>query len=151
MIDTRVLKKVVSGQLEPIGFSRSGSVWRRSSDELVTIVELQKSNYDRTYFVNVGFYFKSIGAEHEPPMHHCHIQSSMEDFLTSPSDAKALLISSTEWNPSDHAAALSELFGELAKTLTRLRSRDALGRAFQAGQFERSFVMAVAEKILEAH
>ena len=46
--------------LAPIGFKRKGNYWVVNCSEINKLVNLQKSQYSNTYYLNYGFIIKSI-------------------------------------------------------------------------------------------
>lgn len=59
---------------------RSGS-WYRRGDEVISISNLQKSQYGPQYYFNQGFWLRELGDERFPKSHHAHIVTRLEDLL----------------------------------------------------------------------
>ena len=90
----REIKEVLEESLTRIGFVRKSSTWRRSCIEVTQVVNLQKSNYDDTYFLNIAFWIDLLG-DPGPAVREeqCHVrgrampdllgeQSRVEEFLS---------------------------------------------------------------------
>ena len=43
-----------------LGFNGKGSTWLKSNDEITKVVNLQKSNFGKQYYINYGYIIKSI-------------------------------------------------------------------------------------------
>lgn len=56
---------------------KSGS-WYRRSDETVVVLNLQKSNFGPSYYVNVAVWLLAAGSADAPKPSHCHIQTRLE-------------------------------------------------------------------------
>lgn len=59
---------------------RSGS-WYRRGDEVISISNLQKSQYGPQYYFNQGFWLRELGDEKFPKSNHAHIVTRLEDLL----------------------------------------------------------------------
>ena len=64
---------------------RSGA-WYRANPQTWTVVQLQKSQYGQSYYVNVGFWLRVAGDDHPPPEHHFHIRIRLNALLPDPGD-----------------------------------------------------------------
>ena len=53
-------KKVIDHLLKPLGFKKSGNKWTMETEELEKIVEIQKSNFSNSYYLNYGYNFKDL-------------------------------------------------------------------------------------------
>jgi hypothetical protein len=59
------------------GAKKSGS-WYRRSDETIVVLNLQKSNYGPSYYVNVAIWLLAAGPADAPKPSHCHVQTRLE-------------------------------------------------------------------------
>ena len=70
---------------------QSGS-WYRANDAVITVVNLQKSDYSRNYYINVAFWLKALGEEKFPKAHVCHVGIRLDMLLPDQAEEiKALL------------------------------------------------------------
>jgi hypothetical protein len=53
MIDKKKLKTLFSQELRAAGFAAKSGSWYRDTEETVQVINLQKSNYDDSYFLNL--------------------------------------------------------------------------------------------------
>lgn len=68
-------KRAVSPLLRVHGFKRTGTTWRRDQPESVAVFNVQKSPWGSgTYYINLGTYFRSFGAETSPTENKCHVR-----------------------------------------------------------------------------
>lgn len=82
MISKQEVCGVIADGLRPQGFVRSGATFRRVYDEVVTVVNVQTSDYDSTLYLNVGFWIRDLGRDTlRPPAHKCHVTARAEDIL----------------------------------------------------------------------
>ncbi|MEE1946445.1 DUF4304 domain-containing protein [Pedobacter sp. KR3-3] len=59
-MEKRDLKKILDELLMPIAFKSKGNNWTFKGNELVKMVNLQKSQYSNSYYVNYGYILRSI-------------------------------------------------------------------------------------------
>ena len=53
-------KKELDLLLKPLGFMKKGNKWTLETEELEKVIELQKSNFSNSYYINFGFNFKDL-------------------------------------------------------------------------------------------
>ena len=75
------LRLALSDVLPDAGFvrDRSPGNWFRSSDEVVQVVNLQKSRWGTQYYINYGIWFRSLGKTTRPREAQCHIRLRLSD------------------------------------------------------------------------
>lgn len=59
------------------GVKKSGSWYFRGTDTVV-VLNLQKSQYGPSYYMNVGLWFLGLGFSANPKPSHCHVQTRAE-------------------------------------------------------------------------
>lgn len=74
MADSTLVKEALGAPLIEGGFKRKSDSWYWRNDEVILLVNLQKSQYGDQYYVNCGVALKSLGAVEFPKEHHCHIR-----------------------------------------------------------------------------
>jgi hypothetical protein len=74
MLDSKLIKEALGAPLKDAGFKKKSDSWYWSNNEVVLLVNLQKSQYGDQYFVNCGVALKSLGAAEFPKEHHCHLR-----------------------------------------------------------------------------
>jgi len=78
-MDAEQFKSEVAGLLKPLGFARSSATWRKDYGESIAVLNVQKSQWGSgTYYVNVGSYFKALGADATPTENVCHVQERIQ-------------------------------------------------------------------------
>jgi Domain of unknown function (DUF4304) len=63
------------------GFEKKSGSWYRRSDEVTAVSNLQKSQYGPQYYVNQGFWLRSLEDERYPKSHEAHIVARLEDLV----------------------------------------------------------------------
>lgn len=54
------IKSVINEKLQAFGYSRKGTSWFKDTNELIKVVNLQKSNFAKSYYINYGFNIKGL-------------------------------------------------------------------------------------------
>tara|TARA_R110002167_G_scaffold165452_2_gene362402 strand:- start:346 stop:792 length:447 start_codon:yes stop_codon:yes gene_type:complete len=131
-------KKELDHLLTPLGFKKSGNKWTMETEELEKIVELQKSNFSNSYYLNYGYNFKDLDYK-EVNMHIGNRLSSLNqkenELFIQTLDLESLL------NPIERIKNLEYfitvlLIPEIRKTNTKqdiieeLKSRNHLNNVF---------------------
>ena len=59
-MDNKEFKKIVQESTSKFGFKYCKKNYYFNSDKLIVVINLQKSNFDNSYYVNYGFWVKDI-------------------------------------------------------------------------------------------
>lgn len=69
------LKPVLKEQ----GFRKTRTTWRKSTDDLVFVLNDQGSQWStEDYYINVAIYIKALGTEQNPTEYRCHIRDRID-------------------------------------------------------------------------
>jgi hypothetical protein len=60
------------------GFTKRSGSWYRRQADTISVLNLQKSQYGPSYYVNLGVWLSPLGDSGSPPPHHCHVQTRLE-------------------------------------------------------------------------
>jgi hypothetical protein len=132
------------------GVKKSGS-WYWRSDETVLVVNLQKSQYGLSYYINVALWLLEIGPADAPKPSHCQLQTrlarlvpqSLEQRLTELLDLEVPIDDETR-----HAQLLALLREYLDPVMTATATLAAL-RSSEGRQFvQASLVNAAGLRLL---
>ena len=63
------------------GFEKKSASWYGRSDEVISVSNLQKSQYGPQYYFNQAFWLRQVGDERFPKENKCHIRARVEDLL----------------------------------------------------------------------
>lgn len=74
-MEKKEFKKEVRNILASYGFEYVNKVSYRRNDELIVVVETQKSNYDNAYYINYGFLIRELNPDVEfPKDYDCNVR-----------------------------------------------------------------------------
>ncbi|MEM6817059.1 MAG: DUF4304 domain-containing protein [Bacteroidota bacterium] len=78
-MDKKKLVAILDDELKSLGFQRKSTSWYLDQDEIIQVINLQKSSYSNLFYVNISIYIKAI----EPPKglpkeEQCHIRTRLD-------------------------------------------------------------------------
>lgn len=148
------IERGISAALRPVGFARSRRNWRRVDEEIVQVVNLQKSQYGDQCFLNIGFFLRQLDPDVTAPVEHrCHVRLRGNE-LWEPSrsvyNLHAVLAPSYEQLPHPERMRLLDvfLFEDLLPVLERGRTVDALVQLVTDGALPELLLVLEARRVL---
>ena len=145
------IRLALADTLGSAGFLRKGQNWFRQGDEVVEVLNLQKSQYGPQYYLDYGIWLRALGEEQQPREQHCHVRMRLGAVMSSAAQLTQLL--DLEADTPEHArrSALAELlateflsFAELCRTTAGLR------QLLAAGRLQHAMVNVAAKAVLDA-
>lgn len=73
MIDKKTFKTAISTRFKDAAFIKKGQSWYLNGRDAIIVVNLQKSNWDDSYYLNIGIWLKVLGDAIYPQYNHCHL------------------------------------------------------------------------------
>jgi len=113
MIDKKAFKKTIAEALEGNGFVKKGQSWYYDGKDVLIVFNLQKSDWDELYYINLGFWLNAFGKSTFPQHNHCHLDFRAESLFP---DKRDLLLASCSLVKSNDAL-LKDLSSFLADRL----------------------------------
>ena len=78
---TPPLRLALADALGPAGFTRKSGSWFRRSDEVIEVVNLQRSQWGEPYYLNYALWLRALGELPFPGEHTCHVRWRAEDVM----------------------------------------------------------------------
>jgi len=72
------LETALSPILKARVFRKTARTWHHDATDTILVINLQRSSYSQSLYVNLGIYLRSLGREPRPPCHRCHISTRLE-------------------------------------------------------------------------
>lgn len=123
-----ILSDWLHGKLQPMGFVRKGSTWRYRDDGVISVVNLQKSQYGGQRYVNLGVLLTALSDAENPMENECHIRTRWESLADDERSLAAALNLEVELADGDrqdelerHARNSLDVFLEGCRTLDGVR------------------------------
>lgn len=133
------------------GLEKQSGSWYCRCPEVVTVTNLQKSNYGRRYYINQGFWIRAYGDEQFPKPQACHIQARLGSLVPDKAqiidDLLNLAHSLTEGDRTARILAL--LQAELEPLIRRGCSIEGLRVLAREGHFRGAGLTGEAQHALE--
>lgn len=146
-MDKANFKKGIGSVLKSAGFvSKSGSWFLRGGDSTV-VLNLQKSDFDEKFYVNVGVWLRSLGADDFPAENKCHIQARLTSLF--PDYAEVIDRGSKMGGSIEDFTAFVELLEkEVVPFCSDCLRIEALRSKLEAGVFKKALIMKSARDAL---
>jgi hypothetical protein len=131
------------------GFTRRSGDLFKESDEVVAVLDLQRSDYVRVYYINVGFALRQL---HDGPVTRfglCDIRLRAEVLVSTGEDLQQLLDLETDFDEETREAELRQALEErLLPVIDAALTIEGLGELDQSGSLRRGFVRKEARALL---
>jgi Domain of unknown function (DUF4304) len=75
------LHDAISAAAVPAGFRKKGSSWYCHEPQAILVIDPQKSQYGAQYFLNLGIYWRALGAETSPREERCHMRGRISSIV----------------------------------------------------------------------
>lgn len=132
-------RQAIEDVLGPAGFRRKGNSWYLRSSEVVELLNLQKSRWGPTYYLNFAVWLLALGNEVFPNEEKCHVRLRADSIAPSERELEGLLSLESGVSDSDRRTALSRFlesyvlpFAAECETVAGLRSLLATGKLRKA-------------------
>ncbi|GAA2145824.1 hypothetical protein GCM10009825_38900 [Arthrobacter humicola] len=149
---SNVIQATFDGFMKGAGFSKRSGSWYRITDEVITVVELQKSQYGLQYYVNLALWLRPLGEVKTPKEQACHLRTRLSRLDGSEEGRLSSLLDLDVPTPERERAEnlLAFLTTHLAPVLEAVVSLNSLRH--EAGQkvVAASLVMGPARELLTA-
>lgn len=147
---TRDLKSAFNRSATDAGFVKHSGCWYRRGSDVLSVLELQKSQYGQTFYVNVGWWLLGLGEHQAPKMRECHVRLRAGSLLPSvASDLENLLRlegrSTGDFPREQIRAVLADEFLPVVVALDSLQKLQDLGRS---GGLRAAAIVAAARTLI---
>jgi len=133
-----------------MGFSRKGNSWFRRGEEIVQVVNLQKSRWGNQYYLNYALWLLALGETSLPREEMCHVRKRVDDLVANEKQFNELLDLENDIPAEERAALLSKMLtSDLVPFIDKSSSIAGLRELFVKGMLEGGFVYVDAKRLLE--
>jgi hypothetical protein len=73
-----IIQETVDACCKRQGFVKKSGSWYLYGEDLITVVNLQRSQYGPAYYINIGFWLVTLGSEKFPKINKCHLYTRVE-------------------------------------------------------------------------
>jgi hypothetical protein len=68
------LEQAIARILKPLGYTKRAASWHRDREQVISVVNLQKSQWGEDWYLNLGVYLKALGDEPRPAEARCYVR-----------------------------------------------------------------------------
>jgi hypothetical protein len=116
MADSKLIKEAINVSLKNSGLKKKSNSWYWSNNDVVQVINLQKSQYGDQYYLNFGIGLIELGISDFPKEQHCHIRFRAAAVVSDELKLKiesALDLESMSMSDEERASDISELIREV--------------------------------------
>lgn len=91
LADAKDFEKLLTSLLRPLGFRRERRNWRLDLPEMIQVVNLQRSQWGNSFYLNIGVFVKALQNEPDPVRNpakpsemDCHFRVRLDNLLPGP-------------------------------------------------------------------
>jgi len=152
-MDKKTVETLVGKALAARGFKKKGTTWYRQVQDVLQVVNLQKSSWGASFYLNLAFVPEGMSVEGLPrPKHYkCPIGLRLDSAYPDKEKLIERLLRYEEVEMSDEqrTAGIEKMFREMVLPfMERLQTVDDLKQAIEDGTLNRSALDFAAKKHL---
>ncbi len=110
MIDKKTFKQTFAKAIETTPCIKRGQSWYIDGKDTLVVINLQKSDWNEQYFINLGIWLKALGEPSFPQYYRCHLYYRLESIF---SQERELILNACSLEQGN-----AQLLEELAQFLT---------------------------------
>lgn len=144
------LKKTITESLKKAGFKQQSNAWYRGNELTIFIIELQKSNYGNSYFLNMGIWIKILEDSELPKERLCHIRMRADSYFSDIGDQIAGLLdfSESDLNAEKRKEINNLLSDKILPLAAKASAIPSLKELYLSGKLKKAFVHKSARQFL---
>jgi Domain of unknown function (DUF4304) len=148
--ERNAVQQAFDGWGRAAGFEKKSGSWYRLSDEVISVSNLQKSQYGPSYYFNQAFWLRQLGDERFPKDNKCHIRLRLGSLLGDDSDRLDQLLDMGYVMPDeDRVRELTGLLdARLLPVIERGESLRGLRALLDEGVFKAAAIRGPAQQVL---
>lgn len=101
-----------------LGFEKRKGTWYLRTPETILVLDLQKSQYSRRYYVNVGVWLQAIEESQSPKSHQSHVVARLTQMVSNPEHVERLLSADSGLSKEEQAPELREVLTSVLSEVT---------------------------------
>jgi hypothetical protein len=100
------------------GMLKHSGFWYGTSSEVISLLNLQKSQHGPNYYVNVGFWLRALGGARFPRERECHVRIRLDSLVADRAgEVRALLDLESDIPSGERGPCLHDLLASRLKPL----------------------------------
>lgn len=131
-----------------MGMTKQSGSWYSIHDDVITQINLQKSDYGLSYYLNVGWWLRTLGGAQFPKERELHVRIRLDALIPGRADDVKTLLD-IEQPVDGRSVRLRELFQELPEILAGASSVEGLRTLWHEGRLQAAVVRSPAIRVLD--
>ena len=124
----QAIVSAIASCLKDHDFRKKRSTWYKKTDEVVLVLNLQRSAWGKSFYINLAALIRGISDIKDPPEYQCHIQKR----LTLPGLEQALTLQDSKLSPKQRQQIVFDAINDEAlPILTSWQSLESLREALR--------------------
>lgn len=124
-----ILEQCIKPLMGEAGFTKQGPTWHRNSVDAIEVLNIQGSQWSKSFHMNFGTYFKAIGNEERPKEYDCHTRQRLCGITDDPEECNNTLSFESSIRIEERIRRLKRFISQFAipcyKGVQRLRGQDS--------------------------
>lgn len=153
MNDRNVIQTGVDDFAKSAGYAKRNGSWYRRTNDTISVLDLQKSQYGRSYYLNIAIWLLPIEEAAFPEEQQCHIRTRLSSLVPQGEERHLSDLLDLDSNLTDDARAeqLAEALGRwLRPAVDATATVESLRSPAGAQVLSSSLVRASAQEFLTA-
>ncbi|MGM9473293.1 DUF4304 domain-containing protein [Pseudarthrobacter sp. YS3] len=127
-MSANVIQTTFDAFMESAGFSKKSGSWYRTSLDVITVVQLQKSQYGLQHYVNIALWLRPLGEATAPKEQVCHVRTRLSRLIgNEEAQLEALLDLDVQMSDGERAEKLRSFLNvHMRPALEAVASLDSL-------------------------
>ena len=146
MSKRNVIQRRVDEFAEGLGMVKKSGSWYRHTDGVITILNLQKSQYAPSYYVKIAFWLTDLGSERFPKENQAHVRIRLDRRLPELADETTKLLKlDSDINDAQREERLRALLSRVRPILDQTRTVAGLRQLKASGILRGAAVKVAAQ------
>ena len=130
-----ILEKAITPLLKQFGYKKSGTTWYYDTTCFVKVLNIQRSQWSKSYYINLGIYLKSLDTKEKPQEYDCHVRTRLTEISNNPNFCSKLLDFENEISEVERLEGILRMLKtEALPWLERYSNEEELSKLLQSGQ-----------------
>ena len=75
--ERKTLENWLKPLLKDFGFNKKGPTWHRDSSLAIQVLNIQGSQWSKSFYINLGVFYKEFGEKEKPNEYECHVRERL--------------------------------------------------------------------------
>jgi hypothetical protein len=79
--ENKLLQAWIAPVLKATGYTKESATWRRSRPPFIHVLNIQGSQWSRSFYFNLGIYITDLGSLNRPKEYECHVRQRLDSLV----------------------------------------------------------------------